>query len=160
MWADNRMLRVTIPVQIWAAVIGASGTISGALIVSTGVRDALAGVEEIRVEVRDRDARPNTGAKLVLAHNYGGQSGTLLPNITIVASGERDELGRLPASLNSGVAGGTSQSPFTLAAGEGKRFFLDLPSLPAGAESCVMQFDVMQLDGNRLGQSPPFECGS
>lgn len=134
-------------------------SIVAAMIISGGLERVLLGNESIVVTVQGFNNSDSTN-RLVLAHNYGSRSGTLMAEAIIVAYDVHDnELNRLTTILNSGFAGGRSPSPFTLPSEEGKRYFLERLDLPDKARSCMLEFRVMQGDGSsRVGQSLPFDC--
>ena len=136
-------------------------SLGAAMIISGGVERGLEGNEDIVVTVQGFNSS-NSTERLVLAHNYGARSGTLMAEAVIVVSDAHgNELDRLTTILNPGVAGGRSTSPFTLPSEEGRRYFLNRPELPDKAKSCMLEFQVMQRDrDSRVGKSSPFECNS
>ena len=139
------------------------GALGGAVIISGGVERGLEGTAQTEVIVATAQGFNSTVPtdRRVLAHNYGEGTGTLMADVDIVVNdAQGNKLGRFTESLNPGLDAGTS--PFTLPGGEGRRYFLPRTSaLPAEAESCVLEFKVMQPDGDpRTATSPPFECSA
>lgn len=147
--------------QILSGLTIAAGSLFAAMIIGGGVERGLEGSEDIAVTVHGFNSTNSTD-RLVLAHNYGARSGTLMAEVVIVVSDvDGNELERLTTILNPGVAGGTSTSPFTLPGEQGIRYFLNRPALPTGADSCVLEFQVMQRDrDSRAGKSSPFKCST
>lgn len=140
-----------------------AGALGGAVIISGGVERGLEGTEQTEVIVvtaHGFNSAQSTDRR-VLAHNYGESTGTVMADVDIVVSdAQGNERGRFTESLNPGVGAGTS--PFTLPGGEGRRYFLPrTATLPAEAASCVLEFQVMQPEGDpRTATSPPFECSA
>ena len=146
---------------ILSGLLAGLGALGGGWIISGGVEE---GLEErfadIAIAVQGFNSGNSTD-RLVLAHNYGTVPGTLMADVVIVAStDDGTKIDRADVSLNPGLAGGQTMSPFTLHGEEGRRYFLThRPRLLNGAASCVLEFQVMQPDGNpRKGTSPPFKC--
>ena len=129
------------------------------MIISGGVQTALEEDEAIAVTGQGF-TRSAIDRRRVLAHNYGGRSGTLLGEITIIVKDRNNkEIGRPKVMLNPGVSGGTSKSPFTLPKDQGIRYFLHPVELPENANSCIIEFQVMRHNQDpRGGKSPPFDC--
>ena len=147
--------------QILSGVTIGSCSLLAAFIISGVVERALQGNEDIVATVQGFNSTNSTG-RLLLAHNYGARSGTLMAEAVIVVSdAQGNELDRLTTILNPGVSGGRSTSPFTVPSQDGRRYYLDRPSLPAKAKSCIMEFQVMQRDrDSRVRKSAPFECNN
>ncbi|MDE0173658.1 MAG: hypothetical protein OXI80_20100 [Caldilineaceae bacterium] len=96
--------------------------------------------------------------RLVIVHNHGNGAGTLVADIVIIVyDAGGDEVERHTTILNPGLGAGVS--PFTLPENEGRRYFLPLVRLSDKAQSCTMEFKVMQGEGGpRQGHSQPFPC--
>lgn len=145
--------------QILSGLIIGICSLGGAMIIGGGVERGLKGNEDIVATVQGFNSS-NSTERLLLAHNYGARSGTLMAEaVIVVRDAYGDELDRPTTILNPGVAGGRSTSPFTLPSEEGRRYFLRRPELPDKAKSCILEFQVMQRDrDSRVGRSSPFEC--
>ena len=146
--------------SILSGLIIGLASLGGAWLISGGVERGLEKKEHIEISVQGFN-KPNSTDRLVLAHNYGDKTGTLIAEVVIVAStNDGTRIDRASTSLNPGVAGGRTTNPFTLPIGEGRRYFLtDRPRLLGESATCVLEFQVMQRGGiPRKGVSPSFEC--
>jgi hypothetical protein len=146
--------------QILSGLIIGLCSLGGAVIISGGVERGLEGTEDIVVTAQGFNS-PQSTNRLALAHNYGERTGTLIAGVGIVVSdAQGNERDRFPVIFNPGIDAGTS--PFTIPRDEGRRYFLPRPeALPAEAESCVLEYQVMQREGDpRTATSPPFECSA
>lgn len=165
----------SLSAEIWAAVIGAVGTVLGAsvaavvgaLLVNVGLDRALnpaPGPADIGFTV---GSLPASGKPEATAFNYGEKPGTLSKYIYIVAfDASGGEISRRRYELNAGLNSG--QSPYTLVPQEGRRYFLEgEPAgnwLPDSVRRCSLEFSMMASasgeDGMEPHESASFDCGS
>lgn len=143
--------------QILSGLIIGACSLLAAMIISGGLERVFVGDERIGLSVSGFNNAESTRS-LVTAHNHGTGTGTLVAEVVIVVSDAgNNELDRPTAILNPGVGGGVS--PFTLLGNEGRRYFLPFVPLPDKAERCIVEFKVMQRDGDpRMDYSPSFPC--
>lgn len=145
--------------QIVSSLIIGICTLFGGLGAGMIVGDKLEqGAENIVVSVQGFDGVRDD--RLLVAHNYGGRSGILLPEITIFAQNKNGErLDPLNVGLNEGTAGYNDPNPFMLHADNGRRYYLTHVNLPGQAAQCVLEYRVMQPNSNpRVGRTPLFGC--
>ena len=143
-------------------IIGAcslGGTLGAGLFIGSEVEEGLKSTPA-NIQVSAQGFGSKGGNRLLIAHNYGEEAGTLLPEITIaVMDAGNNSLGHITEMLNEGTAGYGADNPFTLPGNGGRRFYLNTVSLPSDAASCVLEFRVMQSDRDpRRAETPPFDC--
>lgn len=145
--------------QILSGLIIGACSLLAAMIISGGLERVFVGDERIGLSVAGFNNSEST-KRLVVVHNHGTGTGTLVAEVVIVVrDAEKNLLSRPTAILNPGV--GASASPFTLLGNEGRRYFLPLVPLPAEAKRCTVEFQVMQRDSDpRKGYSPEFPCST
>lgn len=116
------------------------------------------GQEEIVIDVQGFNSDNSTDRK-AMAHNYGEQTGILLPDVVIIVrDGSGKVLDRLSGMLNWGL--NPPPEPFKLPGNSGATYYLKRPGwLPNGAKRCVLVYQVRRSAHDlREGESPPFEC--
>ena len=130
--------------------------------VEKGVERGLEGNEDIAIEVQGFNSSNSTDRR-VIAHNYGGRAGTLMPDVEIIVRNrEGEKLDHISAQLNEGLKGYEMAEPFTLSARRGMTYYLPRPdTLSRGAAHCVLLYRVKRSsDESRTGESPSFACTS
>ena len=134
----------------------------GALVINTGlgrVSETLSGNQKENIQFATQ-AVPGKENLVVVAHNFGGGSGTVIPTVTIVVrDGRGEESKRHNVELNEGVSGYRDPGAFTLKSGEGKRYYVKMPKLSDESMSCKLEFRVTHaLGGEDVRTTPPFDC--
>lgn len=159
----NKLLREReIQVALITGICSIFAALFGALVVNTGlgrVSETLSGNQKENIQFATQ-AVPGKDNLEVVAHNFGGGSGTVIPAVTIVVrDGSGKESKRHNVDLNEGVAGYRDPGAFTLKSGDGKRYYVKMPKPSTESMSCVLELRVAQpLGGEDVRTTSSFDC--